>query len=301
MKRTLEYIITKEFHNKSILFFLQHMDFCHQTIVFMKKTPNGIMLNNIWVHVNHVLSENDLLTLSWEEENKESNIMPSAMALNIVYEDEDILVINKEANTPIHPSMGNHDNTLANGIMYYFSQKGENFTYRCMNRLDRDTTGLTIIAKNCQSAGILSRSIQIREIHRTYLAICEGFVEEHGTINAPIARKEASTIERCVDTENGESAITHYQRIGYNKDKNISLVKLRLETGRTHQIRVHMKYINHPLIGDFLYNPNMKDMSRQALHSYSLEFIHPITKKKLYLTASLPKDMQDLFPSNKII
>lgn len=301
MKRTLEYIITEEFHNHSIQDFLHSKEFCHQTIVYLKQTTNGILLNGEWVHINHLLKENDMLTLSWLEPHKETNIEAIAMPLDIIYEDEDIIIINKASNVPIHPSMGNHNNTLANGIMYYFNQKDEDFTYRCMNRLDRDTTGLTIIAKNCQSAGILSRSIQKREVHRTYLAICEGLVEESGTINAPIARKNDSTIERCIDFEKGETAITHFQRIDYNNKKNLSLVKLQLETGRTHQIRVHMKHIKHPLIGDFLYNPNLTDIKRQALHSYSLEFEHPITKKKLYLTASLPEDMQKLFASNKII
>lgn len=301
MTRKLTYIIEKEFHNKTVGYFLKEQEFCHQTIVYLKQTEEGICRNGQWVYVNTLLEEGDTLTLQWKEPVWDTTIIPVDLPIEIIYEDDDYLILNKSANMPIHPSMGNHDNTLANAILSYYQKCGVAYPYRCINRLDKDTTGLTIIAKNCQAAGILSRSVASRNIHRTYLAIVEGEVTEGMTINAPIARKEASTIERCVDEEHGEEAITHVFPLSYNKELNLSLIRLQLETGRTHQIRVHMKHIGHPLIGDFLYNPNMQYIKRQALHAYQLSFIHPITKKEVHYTAPLPDDMNQLFNGLKIV
>ena len=228
------------------------------------------------------------------EETPSENIIPVHLPLNIVYEDEDILLINKPADMPVHPSINNYDNTLANGIAYYYKLQGKPFVFRCINRLDRDTTGLLIIAKNALSASILSNQMKKREIHRTYLAIVSGIPEkEANTITAPIARKENSAIERCVDFMNGEHAVTHYQTVASKED--YSLLKLSLETGRTHQIRVHAKYIGNPLLGDYLYNPDFSKIQRVALHSYRLNFMHPITEKLMSFSAPLPKDMADLF------
>lgn len=292
MKRELTYQITEQFHNKTIEQFLKTQEFPHQVVVQLKKTTNGILRNNHWAYVTERLSTGDLLVLSLVEETKESSITPIFSEFKIVYEDEDILVVDKPANMPIHPSMNHHEGTLANGLMYYFSEKGCDFTFRCINRLDRDTTGLTIIAKHMLSAGILSRSVSSRQIHRTYQAICEGRIDEFGTIDAPIGRTCDSTIERCVDFENGERAVTHFKRLQYIEDKDLSLVELQLETGRTHQIRVHLKHIGHPIIGDFLYNPNYEYIKRQALHSANLSFVHPVTKEKMHFHAPLHRDMQ---------
>ena len=193
---------------------------------------------------------------------------------------------------PIHPSLNNYENTLANGVADYYQQKGEAYVFRCMNRLDRDTTGLTILAKHMLSAAILSQDVANRAVHRTYLAIVEGTLTGSGTIDAPI--ESNSLITRCIDYEHGERAVTHYRSLACHND--LTLVSLRLETGRTHQIRVHMKHLGYPLIGDYLYHPDMTKISRQALHSSLLEFTHPITKKAMKLSAPLPCDMRKLFP-----
>ena len=214
-------------------------------------------------------------------------------ALDIVYEDEDILVINKAADMPVHPSIGNYDNTLANGVAWYFKEKGQHFVYRCINRLDRDTTGALILAKNPYSAAVLSAQMKQRQIRRTYLAIVQGIAPEQGTIDAPIGRAADSTIERQVDFANGESAVTHYERLATYH--SYSLIELHLETGRTHQIRVHMKYIGHPLPGDFLYNPDYRIIKRQPLHSFQLEFAHPVTGENMCITAPVPEDFADAF------
>ena len=294
MQRELNYTITQEFHNKTIDQFLKAQEYPHQAIVHLKKTKEGIKRNGIWAYVTEKLEEGDILSLLLIEENASEHISPIKADFSIVYEDEDILVIDKPANMPIHPSMNHHEGTLANGLMYYFDSQQIPFVFRCINRLDRDTTGLTIVAKHLLSGGILSRQVSVKSIKRTYQAICEGKVAESGTIDKAIARIDGSTIERCV-RDDGEWAITHYRRLAYSKEKDLSLVELSLETGRTHQIRVHMKSIGHPIIGDFLYNPNYTYINRQALHSASLDFVHPITKEKMHFSAPLHRDMKCIF------
>lgn len=292
MVRKLIYTISTEYEGLSLLTFLKDKKYSSQIITHLKRTENGILLNGVWGRVRDILHTGDVLEISIIETNTSENIVPTELPLDIVYEDEDFMVINKAADTPIHPSQGNYDNTLANAVAYYYSQKGEPFTYRCINRLDRDTTGLLILAKHMYSASLFSDMVQNRNIQREYLAIATGFVPQEGTIEAPIGRVDGSTIERQVDTQNGDYACTHYKRLLYNK--GYSLVSLKLATGRTHQIRVHMKHIGHPLPGDFLYNPDYSVIHRQALHSYRLQFTHPITNKKMEFTAPLPEDMNSI-------
>ena len=295
MKRIFNYRIPIEYEGQSLLSYLKAMEYSSQIVTHLKQTENGILLNGVWGRVRDILHEGDTLTIQLIENESSENIVPTNLPLDIVYEDEDIMVINKAADTPIHPSQGNYDNTLANAVAYYFKEKGETFTYRCINRLDRDTTGLLILAKHMYSASLLSNMVQNREIHREYLAIATGEVPEEGTIIAPIGRVDGSTIERQVDEKNGEYACTHYKTLltknGY------SLVSLKLETGRTHQIRVHMKHIGHPLPGDFLYHPDYSVIKRQALHSHKLRFKHPITKEEMEFTAGLPEDMKKIIES----
>ncbi len=293
MERILEYKIDETDNGKTIEQFLKQKGFPRNVIVQMKKTTEGICRNGIWAYTIDKLANSDTLRLIIDKEITSSDIAPVNLPFEIIYEDEDILVVNKPYNMPIHPSINNYDNSLANAIMYYY--KDYDFVFRCINRLDRDTSGLTIIAKNSLSGAILSQSVSKRQIHRTYTAICNGETKLSGTITAPINRKEASTIERCVDFTNGEAAITHYTRLAYDSKKDLSLVQLQLETGRTHQIRVHMKYINHPLIGDFLYNPDYRYITRQALNSSEIEFTHPITNQKMHFHIPLPSDMKCIF------
>jgi 23S rRNA pseudouridine1911/1915/1917 synthase len=292
MIRILNYRIIEPDNNKTILQFLQEHGYSRNVIIHLKKTPDSILKNDIWSYVNEPLYTGDTLKITIIENEGSPKIVPIELPLPIVYEDEDILVVNKPADMPVHPSMNHYENTLANAVMWYFSNQGIAYTFRCINRLDRDTTGLTILAKNMLSAGILSSFMQKHEIHKEYRAICEGIVPPYGTINAPIARAGDSAIERCVDPEHGEEAITHY--ICEKTDGRHSLVKLILDTGRTHQIRVHMKYLGHPLIGDFLYHPDDKTMSRQALHCCCLKFRHPITGENMHFEAPLPEDMQKI-------
>ena len=300
MNRFFTYHITQEAAGLTIGQFLKSQGFSNPIIIHLKKTPESILLNSVWSYVNTRLSLLDTLEIKLIETESSENIPATPIALAqfqkmIVYEDDDILVMNKPANLPVHPSMGHHEDTLANYCAYYYSQQSQSgaFVFRCVNRLDRDTSGLVLIAKNMLSSAKLSTQQLNRDIHRTYLAITTGITPEQGTINLPIARKDDSVIERCVDTERGETAITHYTRIhtvAFNDTEQYSLLKIHLETGRTHQIRVHMKAIGHPLPGDFLYNPDFRRINRQALHSYQLEFTHPITQETLCFTKEPPAD-----------
>ncbi|MCR5665732.1 MAG: RluA family pseudouridine synthase [Eubacterium sp.] len=291
MKRVLTYTIDSEFHNKTIEQFIRTKGFSHAVIVALKKTPKGILQNGSWAYTRDILSGGDTLTLTIAEEESSQKIMPVMLPFEIVYEDEDLIVVNKPSNMPTHPSYKNYDNTLANALAYYYQEKGLPFVFRCINRLDRDTTGLTLLAKNMFSASILYANAKNRMIHRTYEAFVSGCLHGSGTIDAPIARQEGSAITRCVDYEKGETAVTHYDSLAYNSQKDLSLVRLQLETGRTHQIRVHMKHIHHPLIGDYLYHPDYTYIDRVALHSYQLAFTHPITNEDVCFTCPLPADM----------
>lgn len=294
MERVLEYIISFDTNPVTVLDFLKQEGFSRHILSSMKNSSgNCIVLNGERGFGRSVLKEGDRLVVTVPEVESGENIIRAEMDLDILYEDEDILVINKPAGMPVHPSMGNYENTLANGIAWYFSQKGEDFVYRCINRLDRDTTGALILAKNPLSAAVLSVQMKRRQIRRTYLALVDGVLPESGVVDAPIARMEGSVITREVNFETGESAVTHYERLAVGR--YYSLAELHLETGRTHQIRVHMKYIGHPLPGDYLYHPDYRRIQRQPLHSFQLEFTHPITKEPMLFTAPVPEDFRIAF------
>lgn len=295
-ERIITYEISEAFHGKTILQFLKSRSYTDKSVIALKKTTEGILLNQVWAYVNTKLSKGDILTVRLVETESSEKIVPENLPIDIIYEDEDILVVNKSFGMPVHPSQNHYTGTLANAAAYYFQSQNKPFIFRCVNRLDKDTTGLTILCRHQLSGGILSDMVSKREIKRTYLALCTdtGLLPKEGTITAPIGRKEGSTIERKVDLEHGEHAVTHYKKIFHDKDKQISLIRLQLETGRTHQIRVHMSYIGHPLLGDDLYGGSTRLIGRQALHSYSLAFTHPITLQEMYFEQELPRDMKSL-------
>lgn len=291
MKRTFTYQITEEDAGKTVGTFLLEHEYTPTCIKFLKKAAGLITVNGVWEFVNKPLKENDILETVFLDEESSENVPSVEMPLDIVYEDEDILVLNKMANLPIHPTKGYEYTNLANGVVYYYEKQGIPFVFRSVNRIDKDTTGLVIIAKNMLSGSILGESMRNRGIHRTYLAITEGKLPEKGTIDLPIGRREGSAVERCID-ENGAKAVTHYERLKYKNGH--SLAKVSLETGKTHQIRLHMRAIGHPLPADVLYNPNFQVIRRHALHSWKLEFEHPITKEKMYFEQELPEDMKKI-------
>lgn len=297
MKRLIEYNISDQDIPCTVQDFLKIKGYSRKILTGFKTNGGSVLLNGLKLPFSTVLKEGDVLTIHLVDLVSSEKIPPVDLPLNVIYEDEDILVVNKPADMPVHPSQGNYENTLANAIAFYFESCGESFVFRCINRLDRDTTGVILIAKNSLSAAILSAQMKKREIHRTYLALASGHTPDYGTIDAPIGRVAGSTIERCVDFEFGESAVTHYKLIDFKN--NLSLLELHLDTGRTHQIRVHMKHIGYPLIGDNLYQSDCSKMSRQALHSARLKFQHPITSEMLEFSADLPVDMKLAFYVNK--
>lgn len=309
MERVFTYLITEESNNQLISTFLKQQGYSSQNLVELKKMPESVLLNNIWTYMNQKVHTGDTLTIHIREDVPSEKIPPVELPLDIIYEDEDLMVVNKPAGMPIHPSMNNYENSLGNALAYYFAKQNIPFVFRCINRLDRDTSGLTIIAKHMVSAGMLSAMVAQKTnpltsstndslqnkggITREYLAIVKGKVTpSSGTITAPISRKPGSILERQVDFTQGEHAVTHYNTL--DTKNGHSLVSLILETGRTHQIRVHMKYLGYPLIGDYLYHPDMELISRQALHSYRLQFTHPITHEPMEFIAPLPEDMKKI-------
>ena len=221
-------------------------------------------------------------------------IEPEDIPLDIVYEDDDIIIVNKPKGMVVHPAPGHYSGTLVNGLMYHFkdSLSGINGELRpgIVHRIDMDTTGLLVVCKNDAAHNFLSEQLAVHSITRKYYAICYNyFTEDEGMVDLPIGRHPTDRKKMAVNYKNGRHAVTHYKVV---KEANgHSLVSLRLETGRTHQIRIHMKYLGYPLIGDYLYNPDMEYMTRQALHSHHMEFTHPITGEHMSFTAPLPEDM----------
>lgn len=290
MNRRIDYQIAETDSGLRVEQFLRRRGYSAHNLACIKRMPASVLVNGAHYYLRDTLSAGDCLSIRIQETECSEKIPPSDIPLDIVYEDEDIIVINKPAGMPVHPSMNHYENSMANALAWYYQAQDKPFIFRCCNRLDRDTSGLTVVAKHLVSGSILSAMSCRRQIRREYLAIAKGKVFPlSGTVNAPLSRKPGTIIERCVDFEHGEEAITHYRTISVKNGH--SLISLCLETGRTHQIRIHMKHIGFPLIGDYLYNPDMHRISRQALHSYRLSFAHPITGTQLEFTAPLPNDM----------
>lgn len=250
---------------------------------------NGIVTNA----ARTMLKDGD--TVSYQVE-KPSEIDPEALPLDIRYEDEYLLIVNKPPGQLVHPTTKEAHGTLAGAVLYHYETKGETHSYHPIHRLDRDTSGLVLIAKEPQVQYLLTAKDGTKRFHREYLAIVEGRPKlPEGLIDAPIARALPSIILRKVSPE-GKEARTHYKTLSSTEreGKLLSLIELKLETGRTHQIRVHMSYLGHPLLGDDLYGGSLELMQRQALHACRLHFIHPITKEQINVKAELPRDMQRL-------
>lgn len=288
MIREITYIIPAQ-ESCRLSTFLRRKGYSRQNLVEMKKYPDCAMVNGDPAHFNVPVRSGDRVVIRIRETH-EPTVLPVRLPIKILYEDEDLLIVDKPAGMPTHPSFGNYDNTLANAVTWHCCRQDPGFVFRCSNRLDRDTSGLTVVAKHFVSAGMLSEMGVRHAIRRDYLAIVRGVPQpSSGTIDKPLGRKPGSILERTIDPD-GEQAVTHYHVL---ETKNgHSLVSLTLETGRTHQIRIHMKSIGYPLIGDYLYNPDFEYISRQALHAHRLRFTQPLTGKALDFVSELPEDMR---------
>lgn len=294
---TLKSKITNEFHKRKIRDFLKEELSLSTRLIRGAAIDKRIKVNGVPVKMNHVVSEGDDIEIKLSKEESQ-DFEPEKMDLNIVYEDEDILVLNKEPFMVVHPTKSHLTGTLANGILYYSKETGQNFIVRLVSRLDMNTSGLIIIGKNQYAHMTLSNEMKTDRFQKRYIAIVHGNLKEkQGTINAPIYRPEVDSIKRVVD-ERGQESITHYKVI--ESYPNADLVECLLETGRTHQIRVHLNSLGHPIFGDSLYGTEDSEyISRQALHAYGLDFFSPKTKKELSLRADLPYDMKELIEKLK--
>lgn len=263
--------------------------FVSERLLLKLKRNNKIFVNHQIAIPHTVLVSDDEIIVDISFEETSENIMPTKMDLEIIFEDKAMLILNKPYGVPVHPSMWHFTNSLSNGVQYYFMQNQIKTKIRPVNRLDKNTSGLVIFAKNEYVQENLIRQMQNHTFEKNYQAILIGNLsQKKGTIDAPISRKENSIIEREINP-NGQKAITHFQLI--QNFENYCFVEFKLETGRTHQIRVHSQYIGHPLLGDTLYGNPSEFISRQALHAYKITFLHPLTNQKMQFEISLPNDM----------
>ncbi|WP_440617091.1 RluA family pseudouridine synthase [Bacillus subtilis] len=251
-----------------------------------------LQINGEHVTVKYVLKDGDLLIVKFPEEQVSETLLAEPVPLDILYEDEHVLVINKQPYVSSIPSREHPSGSIANGIIDHYQTIGVRATVHLVTRLDRDTSGVMLVAKHRFAHSILSSAQKNGLVKRRYAAVVHGrMAQMEGTVDAPIGRHPDSIIERTV-TPDGQKAVTHFYVTCANDD--MTSVALQLETGRTHQIRVHMSYLGHPLCGDTLYGGTRQEIGRQALHSEHLSFIHPLTQENMTFHAPLPQDMRKL-------
>lgn len=297
---TLEKKVDKKYEGATIREFLKEELGLSSRLIRGAALENRILVNKNSVRMRYILHEDDVVLVKLQRKESQ-NIIPEDIEIDIVYEDEDILVVNKQPNIVVHPTRRHPNGTLANGALYYFQETKQNCIVRLVSRLDMDTSGLIIIAKNQFAHMALSKEMEENNLEKRYLAVVHGHLKEkEGTIDAPIYRQEGTeSIQRIID-ERGQRSITHYKVVESFKDSD--LVECLLETGRTHQIRVHLSHLGHPIYGDSLYgygDTEKELIERQALHAYGLDFRSPRTKEVLSLRADLPDDMKKLLEKIK--
>ena len=280
-KQIIEYTASK---SKTILQILKEdLSFSNRLI---SKIKNDVLLNDKSAKTYDTAEIGDIIKVDIGFEETSDNIVPNNdIDIKILYEDEWMLIVDKPPFMPVHPSINHYEDSLSNGVKAYFLKNGINKKIRPVNRLDKDTTGIVIFAK--------SEYIQenLTDYEKYYLTIVDGQTDESGIIDKPIARKLPSIIERTV-RDDGDQAITRYKTLEFKN--NMSLVECKLETGRTHQIRVHMASIGHSIIGDDLYGVSSTLINRQALHAYKIKFVHPVSRKEMVIESELPDDMKNI-------
>ena len=286
MTRRLQYTIPHEYSSRRVLDFLKHLGFSHRLITKLKQTPDGILLNGEHIRTIDPMSEGDLLEINLPTDKKESISIPVEMPLDIIYEDDDILVLNKPAMLAVHESHNHLGDTQSNAVAFHLKKEGKPSVFRAVGRLDKGTSGLMVCALNRYAASRLSGKIK-----KQYLAIATGVYEGEGTIDAPIYRPDPILTVRTVD-ERGERAVTHWKALK-NDGKN-TLLRVKLETGRTHQIRVHFASLGTPLVGDTMYGTPDERICHQALHCCECRFIHPVKNEEMHFFCDMPDDMKSI-------
>ncbi len=283
-------VIDSRFNNKSILEVLNYYHLGKEKIKKVK-----FFLNGNSVDKSKVLILNDVLELEYEDE---IDFLPEDKKLNILYEDDNLLIVNKPINMLVHPDSKDKLGTLVNIVSNYYYKTNQNISVKYLHRIDMDTTGIVVFAKDILTASKLGVEIKDHTFTRRYLCIASGkFTEDSGVYNYPIAENRYIANKKRV-SPTGKEAITHYKIIKRLR-KNLNLCLVELKTGRTHQIRVHFSYKGHPLVGDALYNGNTNILKRQALHSYEVDFIHPIKNERVYVKCELPLDMKKIVEEYK--
>ena len=297
MLMKLTYIVTDS--DESIKQILKNKFNMSDRFILKLKSSNSIYINGVPVFINYKIQVNDILTIIENSKEDSSNIVPNSnIKLNILYEDDFLLIVDKPSNLPVHPSILHYEDSLSNAVKYHFDKIDLYKKIRPVNRLDKDTSGIVIFAKNEYIQECLVKQMKQNVFKKKYLAVLSVILEkDSGTISAPIARKNDSIIEREI-REDGDLAISHFKVL--ERFNNMTLVEYTLETGRTHQLRVHSKYIGHPIVGDSLYGLQSPLISRQALHAYEVSFVHPINKEKMLIHSDLPDDIKKLIDANKI-
>jgi 23S rRNA pseudouridine1911/1915/1917 synthase len=287
----MQFVVGAECEGKLLRNFLRECGVSAALLARLKRQEDGILQNGTRVTVRAVLHAGDLIELAIEDREQSPHVAPRDLPVGILLHTADLTVANKPANMPTHPSHGHHEDTLANALAYRFSTEEAPFRPRFINRLDRNTTGVVLVANHALAAISLSSAMAEGEIKKTYLALVHGRVEMDQRIETGIRRREGSTMLREVcDPEEGARSVTDMQVLF--ADDGLSLVKLIPQTGRTHQLRVHMAHLGHPLLGDELYGiPD--DFPRHALHAWTLEFPAPQTGERIFVRAPLPDDMRE--------
>jgi 23S rRNA pseudouridine1911/1915/1917 synthase len=299
MSNIISYEIDESQNNMKLKDYLKSVAKFSSRLTREAAREERIKVNNKVARLSFVLSTHDKIDVELNKQESQ-NIEPEKMDLDIIYEDVDLLVVNKAPGIVVHPTKNYPYGTLANGLLYYFKESGQDCIVRLVSRLDRDTSGLILIAKNQFSHMSLARDMQKEDFEKSYLALIHGHMSsDSGTIDAPIMDPSEDNIKREVNEE-GKVSITHYKVI--EKYKNGELLKLTLETGRTHQIRVHLSNLGCPIYGDSLYGDTSDEVyiERQALHAYKLTFPHPRTGEKVALETEIPEDMKVLIERLKI-
>lgn len=288
---TLRYTVPQEYHGQTIQNFLRRgCGLSWRMVVKLKNVPMGISVNGTQKRTIDLVFEGEEVVLTMPQDTVK--VEPMSLPLSVVYEDESLLVINKPPYLAVHPSAGKTDPTLANAVAAYFEEKGTPLSFRPLSRLDRNTSGLLPAAKHAHAAYALGG-----KIHKVYYALVLGELTGSGTIHQPIGIKDGCTITREVRPD-GKDSITHWQALA--SDGEVTLVRVVIETGRTHQIRVHMAWLGYPLAGDTMYGTDTEVMPRQGLHCGELRIEHPFKKEEIVLSCPLPADMKEVLDRRNI-